>query len=273
MTMFQQKIKTIALACAAFGAVSAQAGTLTFNSFADGSQLEQSELAVNMVGGDTAKGGHREVDDGAAAGFNVTYADGTGSSKTFTSYCIDLDGYAGFDDPTAAYTSGPAAASSKLTATQSEDIGKLYTVANAGGDINTQNQYAAFQLAVWEIVYEGTTTGPYSLSTGDWTGTPGTPQTLDDIEQTLATQATFDLANTWLAALPTTADMYSVFVLDHGTSALHFDDGTTYDYQDQVYAVPTPITAAVPEPSTYALMLAGLAGAGFIARRKAAAKR
>jgi hypothetical protein len=272
ISMFQQKLKIIALACVASGAVSAQAGTLTFNSYADGSQSHQSEQAVDMIGQDTAKGGYREVDDGVAAGYNITYADGNGNSKTFTSYCIDLNEYAGFEEPTAPYTSVAASDSTKLTATQSDAIGKLYTVANAGGNISTQTQYAAFQLGIWEIVYERSVTNPYSFSTGDWTGNPGHPQTLDGIDQTLATQATFDLVNSWLAALPTTTNLYSVFVLDRGTSVLSSDP--TYPYQDQVYAtLNTDVTPPVPEPSTYALMLGGLAGVGFVARRKAAAAK
>jgi PEP-CTERM motif len=270
IVIFHRKLKTIAFACVAFGAVSAHAGSLTFNSYADGSQSEQSEQAIDLQG---QKNGSFEVDDGVAAGFNVTYTDGNGSSSTFTSYCIDLFGYVGFEFPTAAYTSGPASASTSLTAAQTEDIGKLYTVANASGDIGTQTQYAAFQLAIWEIVYEGSLTDPHSLATGDLTGTPGLPEPLDGIDQTLATQATLDLADTWLAALPAANDDYNVMVLNHGTSAVALGDGTFYDYQDQVYATPNAVTAPVPEPSTYALTLAGLAGVGFIARRKAAAKR
>lgn len=45
------------------------------------------------------------------------------------------------------------------------------------------------------------------------------------------------------------------------------DSGTGHDDWDD-YVVGVNFTAAVPEPETYALMLAGLAGVGFMARRR-----
>ena len=48
-----------------------------------------------------------------------------------------------------------------------------------------------------------------------------------------------------------------------------YEDGTDFDYNDMAVKVES-ITAAVPEPETYALMLAGLAAMGFVARRRKA---
>ncbi len=48
---------------------------------------------------------------------------------------------------------------------------------------------------------------------------------------------------------------------------LAYEDGTDWDYNDMAVKVES-ITAAIPEPETYALMLAGLGAVGFMSRRR-----
>ncbi len=98
----------------------------------------------------------------------------------------------------------------------------------------------AFQLAVWEIVNETGITNPlsYSLSGGNFK----------------ATSSAAAQAETWLHGInlagPVTQTL-SVWQQNHA--------GSTQDLA---------VFAPVPEPQTYAMMLAGLGLMGFVARRR-----
>ncbi|HZV93303.1 MAG TPA: PEP-CTERM sorting domain-containing protein [Caldimonas sp.] len=61
-----------------------------------------------------------------------------------------------------------------------------------------------------------------------------------------------------------------VVSFENGTSTnwlFAYEDGTDFDYNDMAVKVES-ITPAVPEPETFALMLAGFGAMGFLARRR-----
>jgi hypothetical protein len=68
-----------------------------------------------------------------------------------------------------------------------------------------------------------------------------------------------------------TGDRKDRFIgFQNGTSTnwlFAYEDGTDWDYSDMAVKVES-ITAAIPEPETYALMLAGLGAVGFMSRRR-----
>ena len=109
--------------------------------------------------------------------------------------------------------------------------------------MNNNSTSAAFQLAVWEIIYE-LPSNSYSMSSG---------KAVFGVQDSRET-ATLTLADSWLNALSTTPATAPISILSSTKS------------QDLVYG---GATAPIPEPSTYALMIAGLAGVGFVARRRA----
>lgn len=176
-----------------------------------------------------------------------------------------------------AYTAGPtrAAASSSFMAWSGNiyhdlDAGAAYSL-NAGGtdfsgtsyvvsDLNRLPPYgfdkknlltnnapsAAFQLAVWEIVSDRSGTGFYNVGSGSIVDTTGDTT-----------------ANEWLSVA------YPGHYASDRALGVRQANGTD---ANQNLPLPGPVSP-VPEPQTYAMLLAGLAMMGFVAIRRQGARR
>ena len=159
---------------------------------------------------------------------------GTLNGASFMTFCADLVQQVNFGAVYTDYSivSGVTA----FGAQKSADLDKLFSYFAATGTPSNAVQSAVAQAAVWEVLYDGAvhdfTSGTFSASTGD-----------------AATQTALNAFN-WAAVSSTAV-------------TVHADRLFSPTAQDFVVLTP------VPEPSTYALMLAGLAGMGFVARRRA----
>jgi hypothetical protein len=227
MTRFH--LKSLVLAVLSLGAASAQADTVTLPGYAFGAPLA---VTVNVTGLTVGT-----VNEGAGA-----FTTSVNGGASFLSYCIDLTqpvAVGGAAD--SSYTRVDGGSYSFANPGAAASLSKLFTF--AGSLVNSNSTSAAFQLAVWEIIYESPTNA-YAMGAGN------AVFGVQDARET----ATLTLADSWLNALSTTSATAPISILSSANS------------QDLVYG---GATAPIPEPSTYALMIAGLAGLGFVARRRA----
>jgi hypothetical protein len=163
--------------------------------------------------------------------------EGTLDGNSFLTYCAELTQSIQFGQ-SISYTvvDGEAA----WGAAKSMALNKLMSSALAGGVPMDAKQSAAVQAAVWEVLYE--TSGTYDLTAGSFVATSADA----------GTQGYINAIN-W-------AGIMSM----HRTHSV--DQLANRSRQDLLMITP------VPEPSTYAMLLAGLAGVGFVARRRSAQK-
>jgi hypothetical protein len=164
---------------------------------------------------------------GAFSMLNVTAGGGS-----FAAWCVDIYSWLNTSSSGASYTltSGTSffGGSSIVTALErlaSQHLASIDTVAESG----------AFQLAVWEIVYENS--GTYDLGTGNF-------------RVASASGGAISTANSWLAGL--------------GSGARTMTLGIWASSSSQDLAV---FAAPIPEPEIYAMMLAGLGLLGFAGKR------
>jgi hypothetical protein len=184
----------------------------------------------------------------SAGAFRMTDVSGPTlpAGTSFMAWCVDVYHNLNTSSAGASYTlrSGGdfyASASYKVS-----DLERLASYVLGNSLLTNSVQSAAFQLAVWEIVNESNTAQPYSIGSNDFRVTGGD-------------WAARTLANTWLG------------IVNAGTYAIGYSLGiwdgpnTTQDL-----AVFSKVVSPVPEPETYAMLIAGLGLMGFIARRRRA---
>ena len=251
--MMTQKLKhrglAVALAAAAlFGTQAASADTIKLTGFWGGA----GNATITFSGKDYHDGVTYPsfTETGGAGGFATT--DLTTGGPSFQSWCVDIFHNFNFPVTTVDTKQNASQIFSQLGATAAAKIEKnldrLYAAEHTLIDphLSTADNSAAFQLAVWEIVNEKSTNS-YNLTTGDLTITSGS--------------AGFATAQTWLGLLNTdssnplyTVSFWNVNDVGGAPKALGAQDVAVF--------------APIPEPETYAMLLAGLGLMGFIARRR-----
>lgn len=187
----------------------------------------------------------------SAGGFRMTDTSGPtlAAGTSFMAWCVDIYHLLNTGSSGSSYA---LQTGSQFFGAGSSVIGRLerlasYVVDNDGSAATTtlesaltgSLQSAAFQLAVWEIVNEGGSSG-LNVSNGDFYVTG-------------ATTTVANLANGWLT---NSAGWASTQVL-----SVWSGPNSTQDLA---------VFAPIPEPETYAMLLAGLGLMGFIARRRRA---
>lgn len=163
----------------------------------------------------------------------------TTDAGSFLTYCIELTQNL---DINKAYV---------LDKTYANDlVSRLFDVAGffSPGGVASLNDKAALQVAIWEAVYDA---APGDLNAGNFMVTGA---------NAAATAAIGTAGNFLLAASALAPNSYPTALWAFESPGTERIPGS----QDLV--------TAVPEPGTYALMLAGLAGIGFVARRRSASR-
>lgn len=155
------------------------------------------------------------------------------NGNSFQTYCTDL--YQTFNWNTT-YNYSVVSGVAAWGAAKSLTMDKLISFALASNVPSNAAQSAAVQAAIWEVLYE--TSGTYDLSSGNFKAT----------SSVAGTQSLLNSVN-WAGIA--------------GATVTHHVD-QLYSATNQDFMVIT----AVPEPGTYAMLLAGLGLMGTIARRR-----
>jgi hypothetical protein len=167
--------------------------------------------------------------------FSAGQFSGTLNSNAFVTFCTELTQTFNFNTLYNNYSVVNGLTAWGSTVYQGMNRLMSYGIAN-GLPSNNSASSAAFQAAVWEVIYEPT--GNYNFGSGNFTASSGNGTTQG-------------LLNGWnWAAVMSTPITHTVDQLHHP------------NHQD--FLVTTP----VPEPESYAMMLAGLSLVGAIARRR-----
>ncbi|NCT82846.1 MAG: PEP-CTERM sorting domain-containing protein [Comamonadaceae bacterium] len=165
----------------------------------------------------------------ATTALNYVY---TATGESFAAYCIQPGEGNGRALRNQTYTI------ESFTGVQAQQLQGLFSTSYAG--LTTHEDKAAFQLAIWELMLE--TGNTFSVNGGSFHLLGS-----DAVSQAVSAQANSFLSQALAYQGPA---LYSLTKLTHG------------NLQDLVVATP------VPEPESYAMLLAGLGIVGLVARRR-----
>lgn len=161
------------------------------------------------------------------------------SNGSFLTYCLDLGNT--FSWNTNYLYDAVISATTRFGAFKADELGRFYTAYS--GLVNNATKSAAFQLGLWEIITESSN-NPLNLSNGSFKAVSYGGNTSTD-------NAIIGQANSWLNNLGNVGpSLYNISVL--------------YDANQQDFLLAAP----VPEPETWAMLLAGMGLIGTMARRR-----
>lgn len=221
----------------------ASASLISTQACADGSSFSSYVSEQNTVNGQSVNMVLPIQTDGAhdyfAGSANITVGTTASNGTSFLAYCIDPAQWAS-STPTVYTVSNLSA----LGSSQAADVTKLYSQSYAGTSGNNINS-AAFQIALWELAKD------------DGVLTTGTVHTTSSTNASVlaAANSMINSAKTGVA----------------GSTSYSFNLYTSNTQQDYLVASVSSVSP-VPEPNTYALMIAGLGLIGFTASRRRASK-
>lgn len=171
---------------------------------------------------------------------------GTLNGASFATYCTELLQTFNWNQSNAALnTYSVVSGITAWGAAKSTAMDQLMSYAFTAGLPTNADTSAAVQSAIWEVLNETNTTSPYSFNTGNLliSATPSS-----------STQAALTSMNLVLANLGS-------YAITQHVDQLH--NGTQQDFL---------VMAPVPEPESYAMLLAGLGIVGAVARRRRSAE-
>ncbi len=248
----KHSLKAALIAAALIGAQPAWADTIELNNFWAGA----GNVTVNYSGNVWYNSGYGSVNVnvyGGSGGFK-TYDLTTDPNKKspFQTFCVDIFHDFGFSVDSV--DSAPTGTPSGLSSAAILNLDRLYT--KYGSYITSTSSSSvhesAFQLAIWAIVNDGAAINQSGLF--DLTGGP--IKFSND-----STGSAITTAQQWLNSLANTTSSYNAqFLMVQNQGPVNSTGA-----QDVVYFTPA---SAVPEPETYAMILAGLGLLGFLARRR-----
>jgi hypothetical protein len=266
MSLF--RLATVALASTlAIG--SASAFELTVSGFAYGSDATiPTALGAYTIAPFAL--GEREI--GFSGLVNTTSTAGRAAPKYTYQAELGGDSFVQGHTYTNSYSLIETGSAGGFNAVQADLLGKLYTVADSGTQkVDTKKESVAFQLAVFEIIYDN----PAGQINSSLPGA-GNFRALAPFAAAEAAEVT--LADQWVAAAK--AATVSSFTVQKLVSVTH-DVVHTTEVNDHTVTTTTTVPGTtdflyvtagaplvVPEPSALLLMASGICAIGFVGRRR-----